>query len=609
MADECGQNATIDKLLVNVNIDISVHRKLSSLANGSWGFVLGDCRNVLGADGSCSFNIIGAVAGKCSFLDFRPRDCRPSHFEENLNELLVCIPRGINILGIFYFDDGLKPKLMEFSLEELFPRIQTEILDLQQFEKWLFCKVNKEGQLDAELVELHGVLAEATNQHLLVNCKDDLMETWHSSKEWLRLKASVPCQIGLVDIQSSVLTEYQRVSTNLTEKGLTLISKQSNKILAPYKQAEKNAVDFLGSCKSSGSEMQEYSLLVRMTHKDEGTEVICPILMFECSAEDVLNLNLQLDVLVLVDKTLNCYALNQICVEALCIQAKNMLLSLARNKGKLGICESMVFHFKPNENCHFITVVYPSAKLNKVVVTDDELIDDRKKVHEMFMIPPNKPLFKKTQHFFNKPDGYHLINPHVGLKAGIKHGVCALVDGRYSYHHYMQDNFNDNGWGCAYRSLQTICSWFKLQGYTTTDVPNHIQIQEALVSIGDKPRNFIGSRQWIGSFEVGICLDKLLKVSSKILHVPCGAEMACKGRELIDHFREQGTPIMVGGGVLAHTILGVHFDESSGDIKFLILDPHFTGNEDLKTVQEKGWCGWKGPNFWDQTAHYNMYSR
>eukprot|EP00112_Aurelia_sp_Birch-Aquarium-sp1_P025186 Seg8248.1 transcript_id=Seg8248.1/GoldUCD/mRNA.D3Y31 product="Ufm1-specific protease 2" protein_id=Seg8248.1/GoldUCD/D3Y31 len=343
-----------------------------------------------------------------------------------------------------------------------------------------------------------------------------------------------------------------------------------------------------------------------MTHKDEGTEVICPILMFESSSEDVLNLNLQLDAMILVDKTLNCYSFNQICVEALCIQAKNMLLSLARNREKPSMCESRVYHFKPNEICQFVTVVYPSSKLNKTVVTDDGLIDDRKKIHEMFMLPLNKPLFKKTQHFFNKPDGYHLINPHIGLKSGIEHGVCALVDGRYAYHHYMQDNFDDNGWGCAYRSLQTICSWFELQGYTTTAVPSHTQIQEALVSVGDKPRNFIGSRQWIGSFEVGICLDQILKVSSKILHVPCGAEMACKGRELIDHFREQGTPIMIGGGVLAHTILGVHFDESSGDIKFLILDPHFTGNEDLKIVQDKGWCGWKGPNFWDQTAHYNM---
>lgn len=57
-----------------------------------------------------------------------------------------------------------------------------------------------------------------------------------------------------------------------------------------------------------------------------------------------------------------------------------------------------------------------------------------------------------------------LINPHeaittkVGTKADSK---VAIVRGFYSYHHYMQDQFDDDGWGCAYRSLQTLCSWFR----------------------------------------------------------------------------------------------------------------------------------------------------
>jgi hypothetical protein len=35
--------------------------------------------------------------------------------------------------------------------------------------------------------------------------------------------------------------------------------------------------------------------------------------------------------------------------------------------------------------------------------------------------------------------------------------------------------------------------------------------------------------------------------------------------------------VMIGGGVLAYTLLGVQFDESSGEAAFLILDPHYTG--------------------------------
>jgi len=42
-----------------------------------------------------------------------------------------------------------------------------------------------------------------------------------------------------------------------------------------------------------------------------------------------------------------------------------------------------------------------------------------------------------------------------------------------------------------------------------------------------------------------------------------------------------------GGGVLAHTILGVDWNEATGDVKFLILDPHYTGADDLRIIQDK----------------------
>ncbi|VDI30374.1 histone-binding protein RBBP4 [Mytilus galloprovincialis] len=128
----------------------------------------------------------------------------------------------------------------------------------------------------------------------------------------------------------------------------------------------------------------------------------------------------------------------------------------------------------------------------------------------------------------------------------------------------------------------------------------------ALVDVGDKDPKFVGSRQWIGSMECSYVLDQLIGVTSKIMFVSAGADLSSKGRELAQHFTTQGTPIMIGGGVLAHTILGVDFNDVTGDLKFLILDPHFTGAEELKVILDKGWCGWKGTDFWDQTAHYNL---
>jgi len=189
---------------------------------------------------------------------------------------------------------------------------------------------------------------------------------------------------------------------------------------------------------------------------------------------------------------------------------------------------------------------------------------------------------------------------------GIKDGKQTLVKGNYIYYHYMQDGFNDNGWGCAYRSLQTIFSWFKLQSFTSNQVPTHRKIQETLVEIGDKNYKFIGSQEWIGSMEISFCLNKLLGVESRILNVSKGSDLGEKVRELEYHFETEGTPVMIGGGAYAYTILGVDFNESTGEVNYLVLDPHYVGQDNIKTVINKGWCGWKTESFWNQTSYYNL---
>ena len=66
------------------------------------------------------------------------------------------------------------------------------------------------------------------------------------------------------------------------------------------------------------------------------------------------------------------------------------------------------------------------------------------------------------------------------------------------------------------------------------------------------------------------------------MNLPSGRDLSKVGRELQKHFIEQGTPIMIGGGLLAYTLLGIDYNESTGEIAFMILDPHFTGSEDVK---------------------------
>ncbi|OEL15557.1 putative Ufm1-specific protease [Dichanthelium oligosanthes] len=138
------------------------------------------------------------------------------------------------------------------------------------------------------------------------------------------------------------------------------------------------------------------------------------------------------------------------------------------------------------------------------------------------------------------------------------------------------------------------------------------EIQQVLVEIGDKDPSFIGSREWIGAIELSFVLDKLLGVSCKIINVRSGDELPEKCRELARHFETQGTPVMIGGGVLAYTLLGVNYNEASGDCAFLILDPHYTGADDLKKIVNGGWCGWKksvdskGRSFFLKDKFYNL---
>lgn len=270
-----------------------------------------------------------------------------------------------------------------------------------------------------------------------------------------------------------------------------------------------------------------------------------------------------------------------------------------------------------------------------------QLSELRREMHLAYLVPLTKPEFRYSQRLLDvnlrnadEQAGY-LCNVHTNIleSSGIKGGLKSVVRGTYTYHHYNQDRISDNGWGCAYRSLQTIISWFKLQGYiyspdvelrapkgcsndktnalrkklhVESRVPTHEEIQAVLVDIGDKQASFIGSQKWIGSQEVCYVLNHLYNLDCKFISVSGGGELVYKARELCQHFGSQSTPVMIGGGVLAHTIIGVDFNEKNGDISYLILDPHYTGAEDLAVITKKGWCGWKKNSFWDKNAFYNL---
>lgn len=288
-----------------------------------------------------------------------------------------------------------------------------------------------------------------------------------------------------------------------------------------------------------------------------------------------------------------------------------------------------------------LTWMSPSFPVAKEETTE-QAIAGRLEIHRSLILPENRPLLRSGCITFSTVssmdkissnasitlssfDGGHpgrLSDVHNGLKSPVSTlGPASdvsvhLVEGHYLYCHYQQDNFDDSGWGCAYRSLQTLISWCIFERYLSLDqlstsksslLPSHIDIQQSLVHIGDKPSSFLKSKNWIGANEVCYALDELAQIQSRILHVSSGAAVASeKGRELARHFDTQGSPVMIGGGVLAWTLLGIARNNVTGKCRFLILDPHYEGRDKLETIQAKGWVGWKSEDIFKSSAFYNF---
>ena len=105
-----------------------------------------------------------------------------------------------------------------------------------------------------------------------------------------------------------------------------------------------------------------------------------------------------------------------------------------------------------------------------------------------------------------------------------------------------------------------------------------------------------------------------LGVSYHIVSKPAHQDISSIARELLHHFKTQGTPISIGGGVLAYTLLGIYFNDQTAEVELLILDPHYTGKDDIQSILKGSWVAWKKPTdkaaaggpLFVQNTHYNF---
>ncbi|XP_057306445.1 uncharacterized protein LOC130644741 [Hydractinia symbiolongicarpus] len=213
-----------------------------------------------------------------------------------------------------------------------------------------------------------------------------------------------------------------------------------------------------------------------------------------------------------------------------------------------------------------------------------------------------------------------LRNIHKGLPSPSCCTKVITIKGDYDYYHYSVDEFTDQGWGCGYRTLQSIVSWLIINVEKCKDksVPSITIIQETLVAVGDKCCNFIGSKEWIGSFEVFLVLDHTYKTSCKLNHVNSGNQLGTLTQELMDHFSRANPPIMMGGDVDAASkgIVGIATDDNLENTYLLIMDPHFTADRSyptadgiyptVKEVQELGFIKWIPLSDFCEDSFYNL---
>lgn len=200
-----------------------------------------------------------------------------------------------------------------------------------------------------------------------------------------------------------------------------------------------------------------------------------------------------------------------------------------------------------------------------------------------------------------------LRNVHESILTCSDAESVTTVRGYYEYWHYGCDGFNDRGWGCGYRTLQTICSWIIINKKLSQQVPDIRLIQNTLVALGDKQKSFVGSKDWIGSFEVCLILDTLFDVPSKIIHVTSGNELLKYICIIKSHFEEFGSPIMMGGDKDCSSKCIVGIKIGLGETSLLIVDPHFVGKaKSTEILTANCWVKWENIKDFSASSFYNI---
>ncbi|GBE58625.1 peptidase family protein c78 [Babesia ovata] len=261
--------------------------------------------------------------------------------------------------------------------------------------------------------------------------------------------------------------------------------------------------------------------------------------------------------------------------------------------------------FVPSEDMHEPVFPFGSATFNLLGLMQNadgavaECVTDTNPASHLKLLFSSKELCDRNV----------LISPHLDCAMfpqwiSNKTSKASLVKGLYQYYHYLQGGKNDSGWGCCYRSIQMVASWYLLQYHTIRPVPTHDEIQKYLQEKDPSHVGMVvGSATWIGTVEAGYFINWYLKYDAKTFYLSDVNDFRNYNSVIANHFQKVGSPIIMGAGMFAYVILGICMGAQTGDVAYLIADPHYVGEDSIKSIKTKGAMAWKKIDFISKAAN------
>lgn len=170
------------------------------------------------------------------------------------------------------------------------------------------------------------------------------------------------------------------------------------------------------------------------------------------------------------------------------------------------------------------------------------------------------------------------------------------IEGDYFYFHTNMDKFNDKHWGNGYRALQTMLSWFLLNGYSNFEIPNLEDIQKILICLGQKNLSIFSKNKIINLSDIGMSFSYIVDSELEIIAFRNRKEFEENLEDLKDCVTHYKSPLLisVSSDLLGiYTVLGINIiNEDLSASQLLILNHNYSGNSSPFNIIKSGVCKW-----------------